>query len=150
MNIERVGVLGLGLMGSGIAQVCAQAGFPTTVIEVNKELLDRGLGMIGKNLGRLVEKGTLKAEERDAIQAQLTPSTDIAAFADCDLVIEAIIENLAQKRDTYAKLDVQVKKDAIFASNTSSLSITEMMTATARRDRFIGMHFFNPVPVMKL
>jgi 3-hydroxybutyryl-CoA dehydrogenase len=150
MAIQKVGVLGLGLMGSGIAQVCAQAGFPTVVAEVDQKLVDRGLGMIRKNLGRLQEKGTLTAAQREAAEALLKPSTELAAFADCDIVIEAIVENLAKKREVYAVLDVQVQSNAIFASNTSSLSITEMMTATSRAPRFIGMHFFNPVPVMKL
>jgi 3-hydroxybutyryl-CoA dehydrogenase len=150
MEIQKVGVLGLGLMGSGIAQVCAQAGFPTAIVEVDQKLVDRGLGMIRKNLGRLQEKGTLTAAQREAAEALLKPSTELSAFADCDIVIEAIVENLAKKREVYALLDVEVQPNAIFASNTSSLSITEMMTATSRAPRFIGMHFFNPVPVMKL
>jgi 3-hydroxybutyryl-CoA dehydrogenase len=150
MSIQKVGVLGLGLMGSGIAQVSAAAGYDTTVVEVDQKLVDRGLGMIGKNLGRLQEKGVLTAENRAALDARIHPSTDLAAFAACDIVIEAIIENLAEKRVVYAKLDSLVKPECIFASNTSSLSITEMMTATKRTDRFFGMHFFNPVPVMKL
>ena len=150
MEIQKVGVLGLGLMGSGIAQVCAQAGFPTAIVEVDQKLLDRGLGMIHKNLGRLQEKGTLTAAQRETAEGLLKPSTELAAFANCDIVIEAIVENLAKKREVYALLDVEVQANAIFASNTSSLSITEMMTATSRAARFIGMHFFNPVPVMKL
>jgi 3-hydroxybutyryl-CoA dehydrogenase len=150
MEIQKVGVLGLGLMGSGIAQVCAQAGFPTVVVEVDDKLLQRGLGMIRKNLGRLQEKGTLTAAQRESAEALVNPSTELSAFADCDIVIEAIVENLAKKREVYALLDVEVQPNAIFASNTSSLSISEMMTATTRAARFIGMHFFNPVPVMKL
>ncbi len=142
--------MGLGLMGSGIAQVCAQAGFPTAVVEVDEKLLNRGLGMIRKNLGRLQEKGTLAAVQREAAEGLLKSSTELSAFADCDIVIEAIVENLAKKREVYAQLDGIAQPNAIFASNTSSLSITEMMTATSRAGRFIGMHFFNPVPVMKL
>jgi 3-hydroxybutyryl-CoA dehydrogenase len=150
MEIQKVGVLGLGLMGSGIAQVSAQAGLPTVVVEVDDKLLQRGLGMIRKNLGRLQEKGTLTAAQRESVEALVKPSTELSAFAGCDIVIEAIVENLAKKREVYALLDVEVQPNAIFASNTSSLSITEMMTATTRSARFIGMHFFNPVPVMKL
>jgi len=150
MSIQKVGILGLGLMGSGIAQVSAAAGYETTVVEVNQKLVDRGLGMIAKNLGRLQEKGVLTAENRAAIDARIHPSTDLAALSGCDIVIEAIIENLAEKRVVYAKLDEIVQPKSIFCSNTSSLSITEMMTATKRTDRFFGMHFFNPVPVMKL
>jgi 3-hydroxybutyryl-CoA dehydrogenase len=150
MQMKSVGVLGCGLMGSGIAQVAATAGFPTTVVEVSQDLLDRGLKMIDKNLARQVEKGNLPAELRDEIRQRVAPSTDLAALADCDIIIEAIIENLAQKREVYARLDALAKPEAVFASNTSSLSITEMMTATKRRERFVGLHFFNPVPVMKL
>jgi 3-hydroxybutyryl-CoA dehydrogenase len=106
--------------------------------------------MIRKNLGRLQEKGTLTAAQRETAEGLLKPSTELSAFADCDIVIEAIVENLAKKREVYAQLDGIVQPNAIFASNTSSLSITEMMTATSRGARFIGMHFFNPVPVMKL
>src|ERR1700691_4617523 len=149
MEIQKVGVLGLGLMGSGIAQVCAQAGFPTAIVEVDQKLVDRGLGMIRKNLGRLQEKGTLSTAQRETAERLLKPSTELSAFADCDIVIEAIVENFAKKREVYARLDTEVQPNAIFASNTSSLSITEMMTATSRAARFIGMHFFNPVPVMK-
>jgi 3-hydroxybutyryl-CoA dehydrogenase len=150
MEIQKVGVLGLGLMGSGIAQVCAQSGFPAVVVEVDQQLLDRGLGMIRKNLGRLQEKEKITAAQREAAEGLLKPSTDLAAFAGCDIVIEAIVENLGKKREVYAQLDSIVQPNAIFASNTSSLSITEMMTATSRAARFVGMHFFNPVPVMKL
>src|ERR1022692_3308674 len=117
MSIQKVGVLGLGLMGSGIAQVSAMAGYQTTVVEVDQELVNRGLGMIAKNLGRLQEKGALTAENRAAIEARIQPSTDLAAFAGCDIVIEAIIENLAEKRVVYAKLDGLVKAEAIFSSN---------------------------------
>ncbi len=150
MPIRKVGVVGCGLMGSGIAQVAAMSGFPTVVREVSQELLDRGLGSIEKSLSKFVEKGNLTAERKAETLARLQPALRLADFAECDLVIEAIIENLDRKRELYAELDRIVKPDAIFASNTSSLSVTEMMTATKRGPRFIGMHFFNPVPLMKL
>jgi len=150
MKIEKVGVLGCGLMGSGIAQVSAAAGYPTTVIETTAELCERGLKNIEKQLARLVEKGTLAADIRDEIRGRLSVSTDAGAVAGCDIVIEAIIESRQEKMETYRRLDGIVKRDAIFASNTSSLSITELMTATGRPERFVGLHFFNPVPVMKL
>jgi 3-hydroxybutyryl-CoA dehydrogenase len=150
MAIQRVGVLGCGLMGSGIAQVSATAGYPTVVKEVADEFLKKGFAAIEKSLGRLVEKGTLTADQRSQTMSRLKPTTKFEDLADCDIVIEAITENLQVKRETYATIDKIVKQDAIFASNTSSLVITEMMTATKRLDRFIGMHFFNPVPLMKL
>lgn len=150
MAIQKVGVLGCGLMGSGIAQVAATAGFPTIVKEVADEFLKKGLAGIDKSLGRFVEKGTLSADDRAQTMARLRGTTKFEDLADCDIVIEAITENLDVKRETYATLDKIVQPTAIFASNTSSLVITEMMTATKRVDRFIGMHFFNPVPLMKL
>src|SRR5881296_738036 len=149
MNIQKVGVLGCGLMGSGIAQVAATAGFGVTVLEVEQKLLDKGFAGIEKSLAKLAEKGTLK-EKPEAVRARLKGTTKPADLADCDIIIEAIIENVAQKKEMYAGLDGIVKKDAILASNTSSISITELMTATKRPERFIGLHFFNPVPVMKL
>ncbi len=149
MEVHKVGVVGCGLMGSGIAQVCAAAGFPTTVVEALQELCARGLRNIEKYLARQVEKGSLAPEQRDAIRSRLHGSTELAALADCDLVIEAVTENLQAKLETFRKLDSIVKRQAIFASNTSSLSITELMTATTRPERFLGLHFFNPVPVMK-
>jgi 3-hydroxybutyryl-CoA dehydrogenase len=150
MEIRKVGVVGCGLMGSGIAQVAATAGIPTVVREVSQELLDKGLRSIGKSLSKLVEKGSLSAEQESRTLGRLKPTTNLSDFADCDLVIEAIIENLGRKRELFAELDKIVKPEAIFASNTSSISITEMMTATQRSPRFIGLHFFNPVPLMKL
>src|SRR5216110_1905551 len=149
MEIKKVGVLGCGLMGSGIAQVAATAGFGVTVLEVEQKLLDKGFAGIEKSLAKLAEKGTLK-EKPEAIRARLKGTTRPADLADCDIIIEAIIENVAQKKEMYAGLDGIVKKDAIFASNTSSISITELMTATKRPERFLGLHFFNPVPLMKL
>jgi 3-hydroxybutyryl-CoA dehydrogenase len=149
MEIKKVGVLGCGLMGSGIAQVAATAGFDTTVLEVEQKFLDKGFAGIEKSLAKFAEKGTLK-ETAGAIRGRLRGTTKKEDLADCDIVIEAIIENVPLKKETYAALDGVVKKDAIFASNTSSISITELMTATKRPERFIGLHFFNPVPIMKL
>ena len=150
MAIQKVGVLGCGLMGSGIAQVSAAAGYPTVVKEVAEEFLKKGLAGIDKSLSRLAEKGSITPEKRSAALALLKWTTKFEDLADCDIVIEAITENLQIKRETYATIDKIVKPGAIFASNTSSLIITEIMTATERVDRFIGMHFFNPVPLMKL
>jgi 3-hydroxybutyryl-CoA dehydrogenase len=149
MGIKKVGVLGCGLMGSGIAQVAATAGFDVTVLEVEQKFLDKGFAGIEKSLAKFAEKGTIK-ETPQAIRARLKGTTSMQDLADCDIVIEAVIENVAEKKKMYAALDGAVKKDAIFASNTSSISITELMTATKRPERFIGLHFFNPVPIMKL
>jgi 3-hydroxybutyryl-CoA dehydrogenase len=141
-------------MGSGIAQVAAVAGCDVVVLEQDQKFLDKGFAGIDKSLSRLVErgpaKGGLTAEQKSEAQARLKGTTKIQDLADCDIVIEAIIENVPEKRKTYADLDAIVKKDAIFATNTSSISVTELMTATKRPERFIGMHFFNPVPMMKL
>jgi 3-hydroxybutyryl-CoA dehydrogenase len=152
MEINRVAVLGCGLMGAGIAQVSAQAGRDVTVIEVSEPLLEKGMGGIERNLARLVEKGKLSPESRDQTLSRLRGKTTLDSAADADLIIEAIIENLDEKRKTYSRLDQVCRPETIFASNTSSLSITQMMTATSaeRQRRFIGMHFFNPVPIMKL
>jgi len=150
MEIRKVGVVGCGLMGSGIAQVAAMAGFPTVVREVSQDLLDKGLASIDKSLKKLAEKGTITADQASQSFARLKPTLKLDDFADCDLVIEAIIENLDHKKKLFAELDKVVKSEAVFASNTSSVSITEMMTATKRDPRFLGLHFFNPVPLMKL
>jgi 3-hydroxybutyryl-CoA dehydrogenase len=152
MEIKKVGVLGCGLMGSGIAQVAAASGRDVVVKEVSQDLLDKGLAGIDRSLAKFVEKGKLVAEEREATMGRLKGTLDNADLADCDLIVEVIVENLGVKRETYAALDAICKPETIFASNTSSLSITEMMTATSpeRQRRFIGMHFFNPVPLMKL
>ena len=147
---EKVGVVGCGLMGSGIAQVAAQAGCQVTVREVSQQLLDKGLQGIDKNLARLVEKGTLTAADRDQVRSRLRGTTNVEDLKDSDVIIEAIIEQLPAKRELWGALDKICPKPTIFASNTSSLSITEMATFTQRPDRFVGMHFFNPVPVMKL
>jgi 3-hydroxybutyryl-CoA dehydrogenase len=150
MEIRKVGVAGCGLMGSGIAQVAAMAGFATVVREVSDELLQKGLGIIEKSLTKLTEKGQITSEKKSSTLGLLKPTTRLEDFADCDLVIEAIIENIDRKRELFGQLDRIVKPEAIFASNTSSLSITEMMTATQRAPQFLGLHFFNPVPLMKL
>ena len=152
MEIRKVGVLGCGLMGSGIAQVAASAGFDTVVKEVSEDLIARGFGGIEKSLAKFAEKGTITADQQKEIRGRLSGTTSFTDLADCDVIIEAIIENLDEKRSTYKQLDELCKPETIFASNTSSLSITEMMTATSaeRQRRFIGMHFFNPVPLMKL
>ncbi len=154
MEIKKVGVLGCGLMGSGIAQVAATAGFDVTVLEVEQKFLDKGFAGIEKSLAKFAEKppekGGITAQQKDAIRARLKGTTRREDLADCDIIIEAVIENVAQKKEMYAALDGIVKKDAIFASNTSSISITELMTATKRPERFVGLHFFNPVPLMKL
>ena len=149
MQIKKVGVLGCGLMGSGIAQVSAMAGLDVTVLEADQKFIDKGFGGIEKSLAKFAEKGTIK-ESPDAVRARLKGSLKKEDLADCDLVIEAIIENVDAKRKMFGELDSVVKKDAIFASNTSSISITELMTATKRPERFLGLHFFNPVPLMKL
>jgi 3-hydroxybutyryl-CoA dehydrogenase len=150
MAIHKVGVVGCGLMGSGIAQVCAQAGFPTVVREVSPELVEKGLKGIEKNLTRLVEKGSLTEAAKNEIRSRLKGATAIDQLKDCDLVIEAIIEQLPAKRELFAALDALCPAHTIFASNTSSLTITEIAAATKRPQRFVGLHFFNPVPIMKL
>jgi 3-hydroxybutyryl-CoA dehydrogenase len=150
MAIQKVGVVGCGLMGSGIAQTAAQSGFTVVVREVTDELVKKGLASIEKNLNRLVEKGTLSAADRDQARARIKGTTQIEDLKESDIVIEAIIEQLQPKVELYAQLDRICPLTTIFASNTSSLSITEMATATRRPDRFIGLHFFNPVPIMKL
>ena len=150
MPIRQVGILGCGLMGSGIAQVCAASGYRTIVREVDQAALDRGLGHIRKFLDDGVAKGKVAPDARERTLASLSGTTDIAELASCDLVIEAIVENLEQKRTVYAALDAALAPHAIIVSNTSSLCITELAAATARPDRFGGLHFFSPVPLMKL
>jgi len=154
MNISKVGVIGCGLMGSGIAQVAATAGFDVVALEQEQKFLDKGFAGIEKSLGRLVERGPAKGgltpQQKSEAQSRLKGTTHMQELAGCDIVIEAIIENVEEKRKTWAQLEAIVKKEAIFASNTSSISITELMTATKRPERFVGLHFFNPVPMMKL
>src|ERR1700737_1965317 len=150
MPIEKVGVVGCGLMGSGIAQLVAQAGCQVTVREVSADLVDKGLKSIEKNLHRLVEKNSIRAAERDQVRGRLRGTTNLEDLRGCDLVIEAIVEQLPAKKELFGALDKLCPKATIFASNTSSISITEMAVSTQRPDRFLGLHFFNPVPVMKL
>ena len=150
MAIQKVGVVGSGLMGAGIAQVSAQAGFPTVVREVSGELLEKGLKSIEKNLARLVEKGTLTDAARNEVRGRLKGSTSIDDLKDCDVIVEAIIEQLPMKRELFGALDKLCPPQTIFASNTSSLPIIEIAASTKRPQRFVGLHFFNPVPVMKL
>src|ERR671927_1802544 len=152
MEINKVGVLGCGLMGSGIAQTAAAAGCDVIVREVTDELCERGFTRIEKSLAKFAEKGTITAEQQSEIRGRIRGTTALEDLKDCDIVIEAIVENLEAKRDTYNQLDALCKPETIFASNTSSLSITEMMTAASpeRQRRFVGLHFFNPVPIMKL
>ncbi|MEK7283621.1 MAG: 3-hydroxybutyryl-CoA dehydrogenase [Acidobacteriota bacterium] len=150
MEIKKVGVLGCGLMGSGIAQVAAQSGYSTTVLEVSRETLDAGLRRIDQFLAAGVAKGKVRPEEKQAALSRLSGTTEYENLKDCDLVIEAVIENLGAKKEAFGRLERSLKKEAILASNTSSLSITEMAVATKRPQRFVGLHFFNPVPLMKL
>jgi len=150
MAIEKLGVVGCGLMGSGIAQTAVQAGLQVTVREVSTELIDKGFANIDKSLARLVQRGTLSAADRDAARKRLRPTTKLEDLAGCDLIIEAITEQLEPKKELFRALDGFCPPQTIYASNTSSLSITEMAVATRRPERFVGLHFFNPVPIMKL
>ncbi len=150
MAIKTVGVIGCGLMGAGIAQVSAQAGFPTTVVEATQELLDRGLGGIRKSLEALVAKAKIDERNRQDTLGRLKGATELEALKDRDLVIEAITENQALKNETFAKLDRICPPHALLASNTSSCNITAMAAATRRPGQVLGLHFFNPVPLMKL
>ena len=150
MTIQRVGVVGCGLMGAGIAQVSAQSGFTTVVREVSKELVEKGIKSIEKNLARLAEKGTISEAAKSEIRGRLKETTSLEDLKDCDVVVEAIIEQLPAKRELFTALDAICPASTIFASNTSSLTITEIAAATKRPQRFVGLHFFNPVPVMKL
>jgi 3-hydroxybutyryl-CoA dehydrogenase len=150
MEIRKVGVVGCGLMGSGIAQVCAEAGYAVRVREVSDDLLAKGLGKIESFLKKGVERGKVAPERMKDVLGRLTGTTSLEALADCDLVIEAVVESLDRKREVYQALDASCPASTLFASNTSSLSITEMAATTKRADRFFGLHFFNPVPLMKL
>ena len=149
-EIKKVGVVGLGTMGAGIAQLAIEAGFETVGREVSMDLAERARDRIGHFLTRKVEKGTLDQAERDAAVARLTLTTDVADFADCDLVIEAIVEELEPKQELFAELDRITAEDAILATNTSALSVTEIAAAATKRERVLGMHFFNPAPLLPL
>ncbi|MCG8604480.1 3-hydroxyacyl-CoA dehydrogenase NAD-binding domain-containing protein, partial [bacterium] len=144
MAINKVGIVGAGLMGSGIAQVCAVAGRETVVREVSQEWLDKGLSKINGFLSKTVEKGKMSSEQMEAALKNLTGTTNLADLYECDLIIEAITENIGVKKELFGELDQNCPQATIFASNTSSLTVTEMAAATGRPDRFVGLHFFNP------
>jgi 3-hydroxybutyryl-CoA dehydrogenase len=150
MEIKKVGVVGCGLMGGGIAQVCAQSGYNVVVSEVNETLLNKGLASISSRLARDAEKGRLSAEDRDSALSRIKGTTNTKDFSDCDLVIEAVLENTDLKKKVFAELDGICPKHAILATNTSCLSIIDIATATTRPEKVLGLHFFSPVPVMKL
>jgi 3-hydroxybutyryl-CoA dehydrogenase len=150
MEIAKVGVVGCGLMGHGIAQICAQAGWDVVVVEADQGALDKGLGKISKQLGRAVKKGKLEQADADAVLGRVSGSLDLADLADCDLVVEAITEDLDHKLELWKQVDGIAKDDAFFATNTSSLSVADQAAATGRADRFFGLHFFNPAQVMPL
>jgi 3-hydroxybutyryl-CoA dehydrogenase len=150
MEIRRIGVVGAGTMGRGIAQVAAQSGFDVLLVDISGAALAKGLATIGKSLERLVGKGKLTAEERDAALGRLASGGELAALANCDLVVEAVVEKYEVKRQVLQALDPVLGPSAILATNTSSISITRLAAATARPDRVIGMHFMNPVPLMQL
>src|SRR5215467_6491601 len=150
MPIQRVGVVGCGLMGSGIAQVSAQSGFMTVVREVSADLVEKGIKNIEKNLTRLVEKGAITEAAKSEIRGRLKGTASLEDLKDCDAIVEAIIEQLPAKRELFSSLDAICPASTIFASNTSSLTITEIAASTKRPQRFVGLHFFNPVPIMKL
>jgi 3-hydroxybutyryl-CoA dehydrogenase len=150
VEIRKVGVVGLGTMGAGIAQVSVQSGFDTVGREVSEELGERGRGTIDRYLNRAVEKGRLSADERDAALGRLRLTTDLADLADCDLVIEAALEELDLKRELFSELDRITRPETVLATNTSALSVSEIAEATERPERVVGMHFFNPAPVLPL
>jgi len=149
-QIEKVGVLGAGLMGHGIAQVAAQSGYEVVVREVDEAALEKGIGKIEKQLARSVEKGKATPEDADAVRGRIQGTVDYGDLADCDLVIEAITESLPLKLDMWREVDPIVKPEALFATNTSSLAVIDQAAVTGRPDRFVGLHYFNPAQVMKL
>jgi 3-hydroxybutyryl-CoA dehydrogenase len=151
MTIKRIGVIGAGLMGSGIAQVASQSGFEVHLMDVEERFIQKGIATIEKNLKRMVDKSVITSADAQDIRGRITTCLTLADLVkDADMTIEAVIENLDLKKRVYSELDSLAAPEVIFASNTSALSITEMAGATNRQDKFIGMHFFNPVPVMKL
>jgi len=149
MEIKKVGVVGCGIMGGGIAQVCAQAGYQVVVSEINQELLNKGLGVINSFLTKSVEREKITQQDKDATLARIKGTTDTRDFSDCDMVIEAAVENMDLKKKIFAELDKICPKHAILATNTSCLSIIDMAVATTRADKVLGLHFFNPVPIMR-
>lgn len=150
MEIRKVGVVGCGLMGSGVSQVSAQSGYETTVREVNRELLDKGLAKIQKYLDKSIAKGKATAEQKEMVNKNLRGTTELEDLKDSDMIIEAVTEDMDVKNELFKELDKLCPERTVFASNTSSLKISEMAAPTSRPDRFVGLHFFNPVPVMKL
>jgi 3-hydroxybutyryl-CoA dehydrogenase len=150
MELRKVGVVGCGLMGAGITQVSAQSGYDTTVVEVSRDFLEKGLGRIDRFLTEGVRRGKVREEDKAATLKRIRGSVELKDLASCDIVIEAVVENIDLKKEVFRKLSEIVRAEVILASNTSSLSITEMMTAVATQERFIGIHFFNPVPLMRL
>ncbi|MFC1899576.1 3-hydroxyacyl-CoA dehydrogenase family protein [Chloroflexota bacterium] len=150
MEIKKVGVVGCGLMGAGIAQVCAESGYDVVISEINEDLLNKGMDGIERIFTRDARKGRISEEEKSAIMARLSGTTDIQSFSDCDLVIEAVVENMELKKKIFTSLDEACPEGAILASNTSCLSIIDMAKVTSRPEKVLGLHFFNPVPSMKL
>jgi 3-hydroxybutyryl-CoA dehydrogenase len=150
MKIQKVGVVGCGVMGSGIVQVCAQSGYPVIVSEINDEFLNKGLAKLDSALARSVEKGRLSQEDKDAAMGRIKGTTNTKDFSDCDLMIEAALENMELKKKTIAELDKICPKETILSTNTSVLSVIDIAVSTQRPDKVLGMHFFNPAPVMKL
>jgi len=149
-EIQRIGVVGAGTMGHGIAQVAAQAGYRVTLVDVSAQALEKGLAAVERSLGKLVDKGKISAEDKDAARGRLSGGSAVADLADADLVVEAVVERLEVKRQVFSELDATCPPHAILSSNTSSISITKLAAGTARPDRVIGMHFMNPVPLMQL
>jgi 3-hydroxybutyryl-CoA dehydrogenase len=149
-DIKKIGVCGAGSMGSGIIQICAMAGYEVQVLEVSDQAWERGRKLIDKSLSRLLKKEKISQDDYDAIWKRINFSTDASKFNDVDFVIEAVFENIDVKKETYNKLDAVLKEDVIIATNTSSICITELSSLTKRADKFVGMHFFNPVPIMRL
>jgi 3-hydroxybutyryl-CoA dehydrogenase len=149
-DIEHIGVVGAGTMGHGIAQVAAQAGYRVTLVDVSAPALERGVAHVEKSLAKLADKGRISTEEKDAARSRLATAGELAALAEADLVVEAVVERLEVKREVFAELDRRCRPETILSSNTSSISITKLAATTGRADRVIGMHFMNPVPLMQL
>lgn len=150
MEIQKVGMVGFGQMGTGITQVSASAGYNVVAYDIKADILDKGMARITKNLDKAIEKGKASEDDKNKVLGNIRTTTALGDLSDCDLVLEAVVENMQTKVDIWRQLDDTVKKEAIFASNTSSLSITDMSACTERTDQFMGLHFFNPVHIMKL